>query len=331
METAAAMAPTALSMIGSAIGGSSGGGDPQGYTAAGSNTSTEYTNYAVPAAYQPAADFGTSVAQRSGGFAEQVGVNPYNWAIGDYTKQYNDANAAQAALQNRAWDVQGRADQNYPGMQAAAQAVYNTAFDPQNELRAREEQRLAEAVRSGLAARGLNTSAAGQGIENRALTDFGLDWQNQQLQRQIGGAGAYGGLLGQGIEQMANARTLGTNMLATGQNIANTSMDTRVRAEAALAAARAQGLNAFTNWMRGGTDAMSAGVVPVSTTSTGTSSMTDPRMYQQAVSGAAGGGAALGSNLAGLGQGIFDANPDWFSSGDDIFNSGWSGLKNIQY
>lgn len=66
----------------------------------------------------------------------------------------------------------------------AGQQMLKTAADPQNELRAREQQRLQDQVRVGQAARGTTMSPYGAGIENKAMSDFSMDWQDRQLGRQ---------------------------------------------------------------------------------------------------------------------------------------------------
>lgn len=77
-------------------------------------------------------------------------------------------------------------------------AIANTAFDPQNALYARTIQQLQDQTRAGQAARGIGTTPYGAGLENQAMSNFNIDWQNQQLQRQINGGQAAGGLFGQG-------------------------------------------------------------------------------------------------------------------------------------
>ena len=76
--------------------------------------------------------------------------------------------------------------------------VANTAFDPQNALYNRTLQQTQDQVRAGEAARGIATTPYGAGLENQALNNFNIDWQNQQLQRQIAGGQAASGLYGQG-------------------------------------------------------------------------------------------------------------------------------------
>ena len=79
----------------------------------------------------------------------------------------------------------------------AGQATLNSAFDPQNALYDRTHQQMTDQVRSALAARGLNSSGAGAGIENDALSNFNIDWQNNQLNRQIQGGNSARQLYGQ--------------------------------------------------------------------------------------------------------------------------------------
>lgn len=86
-----------------------------------------------------------------------------------------------------------------------AEQVQTLALDPRGEIREREQQRLQEQTRAGLSSRGLNLSGAGAGIEAQAMSDFGLDWQNQQLARA-----------GQGAQQLQLLGGLGQNIAQAG-------------------------------------------------------------------------------------------------------------------
>lgn len=70
---------------------------------------------------------------------------------------------------------------------STANRLFDNAFDPQRALYDRTLGQVTDQTRSGLAARGLDSSGAGQGIENEALRNFNIDWQNNQLQRQVQG------------------------------------------------------------------------------------------------------------------------------------------------
>ena len=65
-----------------------------------------------------------------------------------------------------------------------------TAFDPQQALYGRTQQQLQDQVRAGQGARGLGNSAVGAGLEDQAMGNFNIDWQNQQLARQTQGMSA---------------------------------------------------------------------------------------------------------------------------------------------
>jgi hypothetical protein len=90
-------------------------------------------------------------------------------------------------------------------MYGAANRIGQTAFDPQNQLFGRMQQQLGEQVNVGQAQRGLGTSAAGGAEYNQAMSNLDIDWQNQQLQRQMQGAQAMAGAQQAGGQQGAAA------------------------------------------------------------------------------------------------------------------------------
>jgi hypothetical protein len=81
-------------------------------------------------------------------------------------------------------------------MFGAGGALYNTAFDPQQDLYNRTLAQITSGARAGSAARGLADTPWGAGVENQATRDFNIDWQNQQLQRQMQGGQAAANLQG---------------------------------------------------------------------------------------------------------------------------------------
>lgn len=93
-----------------------------------------------------------------------------------------------------------------------AQNIMQTGFDPQQQLYARTQQQVTDQSRASEAARGIDMSPYGAGLENDQNRNFNIDWQNQQLGRQATAAGAAGGLTqagagvaGQGINMMNQA------------------------------------------------------------------------------------------------------------------------------
>ncbi len=75
----------------------------------------------------------------------------------------------------------------------AGQNTYNTSLDPQGALYGGTAQRVQDQTRAGEAARGITMSPYGAGLENDAMRNFNIDWQNQQLGRQAQGTQAFAG------------------------------------------------------------------------------------------------------------------------------------------
>lgn len=80
-----------------------------------------------------------------------------------------------------------------------AHAIGNQSFDPQNALYGRTQQQLQEQTRASNEARGINNTPYGAGVENKAMGDFNIDWQNNILQRMIGGGTTAGNLMNSGV------------------------------------------------------------------------------------------------------------------------------------
>lgn len=107
-------------------------------------------------------------------------------AMGDQYAQLGGLSGAYGGeMQDRAMGSFGAADQQ----RAAGAQTYQTALDPQQALHDRMQQQVVDASRSGQSARGIAMSPYGAGVENKAVSDFNMDWQNQQLARQIAGLG----------------------------------------------------------------------------------------------------------------------------------------------
>lgn len=94
----------------------------------------------------------------------------------------------------------------------AAGQVLNTGFDPQNALYNRTAQQLQDQTRVGEAQRGIAMSTYGAGLENQAMSNFNIDWQNNQLGRQTQALGAFG----QASNAATGASTGGANVGQTG-------------------------------------------------------------------------------------------------------------------
>jgi len=90
-------------------------------------------------------------------------------------------------------------------LQMIARMLGTQAFDPQNALYGRTQQQVQDQTRASSAARGLEMTPFGAGVENKANSDFNIDWQNNLLQRMIGGGNAAGNLMNSGVNLSAMA------------------------------------------------------------------------------------------------------------------------------
>ena len=151
-------------------------------------------------------------ANTAAGMGKNAATNQYNYGAGLYNQAQNlfgDANN----LRNQA-----------PNLFSAGNSLWQMGADPQKELYARTQQQLQEQTRASQAARGIQTSPYGAGVENKAMSDFNIDWQNQQLGRTIaagqGMANLYGqagnlyGQAGQSMMQGGQLAGMGGNMQA---------------------------------------------------------------------------------------------------------------------
>lgn len=99
-------------------------------------------------------------------------------------------NPNQTVQQGNYWSSQA------PAMFQAGQSALQAGMDPRQDLYNRTKQQVQDAARVSQASRGIQTTPYGAGLENQAMSDFNIDWQNQQLQRLLqgiqGGTSAYG-------------------------------------------------------------------------------------------------------------------------------------------
>lgn len=122
-------------------------------------------------------------------FIQMLNNNP---GAGGFT---SGANAGQGYGMSAANQAAGGGDY----LQQLAHALGTQAFDPQNALYGRTQQQLQEQIRASSEARGINNTPYGAGVENKGMSDFNIDWQNNLLQRMIGGGGAAGNLMNSGV------------------------------------------------------------------------------------------------------------------------------------
>lgn len=188
--------------------GGSGGGGPNYYIPTGLQTADQQwqnlqnQNYNVFSASQPQLQ---DLGQQS--LAAQLAA--YNTYGDPYQQAANLAGGQYGNLGGALTNAAGLQFGQQQPLISAGQQVFNTAFDPQSALYNRTVQQLQDQTGATNSMYGLGSSAAGAGVANQALSNFNIDWQNQQLQRQLQGLQGYGQAIGQAGQAGAQGGALG--------------------------------------------------------------------------------------------------------------------------
>ncbi|KUY70798.1 hypothetical protein [Burkholderia sp. RF4-BP95] len=137
--------------------------------------------------------YGSSNLNQYGQQSLQEGINANNYYRNGYQ---NAAGAAGAQYGNLAglmnqFGLENIATQN--SLLSGGQNLMNMGLDPQSALYNRTRQQVTDQSNAVNSMYGLGSSGAGAGLTNQALSNFNIDWQNNQLQRAAQGLQAYAG------------------------------------------------------------------------------------------------------------------------------------------
>lgn len=143
----------------------------------------------------------------------QAGAITHNLVNNPYAPGYQaGANQAGALGQNQAlgqYNVgQGLTGLGAGALPAWASSVIGTGFDPQGALYNRTLQQTQQQQGAANAQAGVGTTPYGAGLADQNLTNFNIDWQNQQLGRQLSALSGAGSAIG-----------TGANVASTGQGL----------------------------------------------------------------------------------------------------------------
>jgi hypothetical protein len=186
------------SIVGGLLGGGSSGGGGGGSYSGVSGAYTPQGLQTADTAWQQAFGNEQGVANQVGSTVQPLYQQSLNAQQGiDYSQylqgaqQAGQAYTGLAGLAGQQANMYGGAAQTAQGQQqnlyGNANQVAQTAFDPQNALYDRTQQQLSDQVNAGQAMRGLGVSPVGGSEYNQAMSNFNIDWQNQQLARQTQG------------------------------------------------------------------------------------------------------------------------------------------------
>ncbi len=132
-----------------------------------------------------------------------LGIDPSAYVQAGQTAggQYADFARLLQTLQQQMQQQAGVATGAQTDLLAGGRAAFEAAQDPQNALRDRTQQRITDASRAATSARGIGMSPESAGIENQAVGNFNIDWNNQQLLRLLAGLSGMGTAFGQAGQQ----------------------------------------------------------------------------------------------------------------------------------
>ena len=151
------------------------------------NIADPYRTQALGGA-QTGAGYGATAAGLAAGELPGLATLPGAVAgLGDVTASYAPSVAALAP----------RVAAGIDPLQGGAASILSTGFDPQQALYRRTLQQVGDQSNAVNSMYGLASSPYGAGLANQALSNFNIDWQNQQLARQQQALGAASGAYGQ--------------------------------------------------------------------------------------------------------------------------------------
>lgn len=177
-------------------GGGGGGGDPLQPYQLGNTTGADQNYGGALSAFPAYTGAITNAVTGSPGALAQQGANTAG-AIGTNTVSPMEISGASQLQQ------MGNAGAPF------GQQILDTGFDPQNALYNRTQQQVLDQLNATNAQQGLSGTPYGAGVVGQNLSNFNIDWQNQQLGRQATAAQGYN-TLGQGVgRDFSGAAALG--------------------------------------------------------------------------------------------------------------------------
>ncbi|WP_322040109.1 hypothetical protein [Burkholderia diffusa] len=315
----------AVGAAGSLIGGLvSGGSSP--------STSGGGPSYYVPTGLSSSDQTWQSLLSNISNIYNNENLNQYGlnslWqgtnAAWQYGPQYqNAANAAGAGYTNagNALTNLGNLDLATQGdLLGAGRSVFNLGMDPQSALYDRTRQQVTDQSAASNSMYGLGSSAAGAGLQNQALSNFNIDWQNNQLSRALQGLQGYTGAAttaGQYGQAGANALTQAPGYTLLGGSVPFNTAQTIAAVPGNLADTYGGFLNRN---VYGPAEGMMGSIIPYMNYGQGAQAVP----YQSQAQGAGALGSLVSQGISGIGNGIQNAGGfgNFFSGTTGSFGGG---------
>lgn len=201
---------------------------------------------------------------------------------------------------------------NYEGTQnlntqndllGAGKQVFNMGLDPQSALYDRTLNQLTQQTGVTNSMYGLGSSAAGAGVQNQALSNFNIDWQNNQLQRAAQGLQAYSGAAG----TAGRYGELGTSQLQAAPGYTLAAGSTPYNTAQTIAGVPGSLANTYGSFLNsnvyGPAEGIMSGIIPYMNYGAGAQSVP----FQSQAQGAGALGSSVAQGISGLGNAVQNA------------------------
>lgn len=202
----------------------------------------------------------------------------------------------------------------------AGQQVYQNSLDPNKAQYNLSLNNLTQQTGATNSMYGLGSSAAGAGVQDQALSNFGINWNTQQLQNQIAGLGAYTGAAntaGQYSQAGANALTQAPQYTLLGGQLPYSTSQALAAVPGQLGSTYGSYLNSN---VYGPAESIQQGIIPYLNYGSGA----EQTPYTTASQGAGALGSAVSSGISGIGNAAQNAGgfANLFSGTTGSYGSG---------
>lgn len=136
-----------------------------------------------------------------------------------------------------------------------ANQILSTGFDPQSSLYNQLQQQTLDQSNATNSMYGLGSSPYGAGVANQNLSGFNINWQNQQLQRELQAAQGYGSILNAPVQALSGASNIAGQGFTGAYNLGSDATSTLANSSAlpsqAYLGIQQQGLGALNSLVGG--------------------------------------------------------------------------------
>lgn len=237
----------------------------------------------------------------------------YQTAANNAGQGYTNAGTALTNLGNFDLNAQQQ-------LYGAGQQVFNLGLDPQSALYSRTLQQVTDQTGATNSMYGLGSSAAGAGVQNQALSNFNIDWQNNQLSRALQGLQGYTGAAttaGQYGQAGANALTQAPQYTLLGGQVPYNTAQT-------IAATPGNLANTFGGFLNsnvyGPAEGIQGQIIPYLNYGTGAQSVP----FQSQAQGAGALGSSISQGIQGIGNNtqVQNAFSNYFNPASGSYSGG---------